>query len=213
MATPDLIDRLVADLKPVPRGAVARRLALGIVPGVVVSAIAMMVSIDLRPDLAEAMATTSFWMKFAYTALLAGVGAAAVLGLARPGGGVRNAVIAGIAVLALAAILAAAELMRAPASDYPAMIMGSTALTCPWSIALLSLPVFAGTFWALRGLAPTRLTLAGAAAGLAAGGFGALVYSFHCYESAMPFVAIWYTLGVAIAGLLGAALGRWLLRW
>ena len=69
-----------------------------------------------------------------------------------------------------------------------------------------------GAFWVLRGLAPTRLTVAGAAAGLAAGAIASLVYSFHCDESAMPFIAVWYTLGILIPGLIGAIAGRFVLR-
>jgi hypothetical protein len=213
MATPDLIDRLVADLKPVPRGAMALRIAVGLLAGVVVSTVGMMLTLGPRPDMGAAMGTGAFWMKFAYTALLAAIGVAAVLAVARPGGRVRHAAGAGIAVLAAAAIIAAIEMMITPVAEHPAMIYGSTANSCPWNIVILSLPVFAGAFWALRGLGPTHLTMAGTGAGLAAGAFGALVYSFHCTESAMPFVAIFYTAGILIAGLLGAALGRWLLRW
>ncbi|MEO8667327.1 MAG: DUF1109 domain-containing protein [Bauldia sp.] len=213
MATSDLIDRLVTDLAPVRRGAVARRIALGIVAGVLVSTVGMMLTIGPRPDIGVAMATGAFWMKFAYTALLAAIGAAAVVAIARPEGGVRNAALAGLLVLAACALLAMLQLTGAPALERPTLIVGETAAVCPWNIVILSLPVFAGTFWALRGLAPTRLTLAGATAGLAAGAFGALVYSFHCPESTMPFLAIWYTAGVAIAGVVGGALGRWLLRW
>jgi hypothetical protein len=65
----------------------------------------------------------------------------------------------------------------------------------------------------MRQLAPTRPILAGGCAGLLAGAAGAWVYAFHCNESAAPFMAIWYTLGIAAAGLLGAATGRWVLRW
>jgi hypothetical protein len=46
-----------------------------------------------------------------------------------------------------------------------------------------------------------------------AGAAGAWVYAFHCDESAAPFVAIWYTLGIALVGALGGMLGQWLLRW
>jgi hypothetical protein len=213
MATPDLIDRLVHDLAPVPRTTVVRRLALGFVPGIVVSVAAMLLWLGPRPDMMDAMATSAFWMKFAYTVLLAATGLAAVLVMARPEGRIRNMGLAAVVLLAVAALLAIAQLSSAPAADHHRMIYGASAKACPWNIVILSLPVFAGAFWALRGLAPTRLTVAGTAAGLAAGAFGALVYSFHCDESAMPFVAIWYTLGIVIAGVIGAALGRWLVRW
>ena len=91
--------------------------------------------------------------------------------------------------------------------------MGRSANVCAFLIALISLPLFAGVFWALRQLAPIRLTRAGAAAGLLAGATGATIYAFHCTESAAPFVAIWYTAGIALTTLIGAALGRWVLRW
>jgi hypothetical protein len=39
------------------------------------------------------------------------------------------------------------------------------------------------------------------------------VYALHCPELAAPFLAVWYVLGMAIPVLVGAALGRWLLRW
>ena len=77
----------------------------------------------------------------------------------------------------------------------------------------MSLPLFAAVFWALRQLAPTRLALAGAGAGLLAGAAGATVYAFHCTENAAPFIAIWYTVGIAVAALIGAGIGRWALRW
>jgi hypothetical protein len=55
--------------------------------------------------------------------------------------------------------------------------------------------------------------MTGAIAGLLAGATGAFIYAFHCDESAAPFVALWYTIGISLVGLLGAALGRILLRW
>jgi hypothetical protein len=213
MATPDLIDRLVADLKPVPPAAVARRIGAGLVVGVAVSAVLMKLMLGIRPDLAEAAATGAFWMKFAYTAVLAGLGTVAILRMARPGGRPRGAAIAtAIVVLAFAA-LALIQFSLAPTAARGPLVMGASANVCPWNIVILSVPVFIGAFWSLRGLAPTRLTLAGAVAGLFAGAFGALVYSFHCDESGMPFVAIWYTAGIVIPGLAGALLGRLMLRW
>jgi len=45
--------------------------------------------------------------------------------------------------------------------------------------------------------------------GLFAGAAGAFVYCFHCTEEAAPFIAIWYTLGIAVVngprGAFGAA--------
>jgi hypothetical protein len=65
----------------------------------------------------------------------------------------------------------------------------------------------------MRGLAPTRLRLAGAGVGLLAGAAGAFVYAFHCPELAAPFLGMWYLLGMAIPTALGALLGPRALRW
>jgi hypothetical protein len=78
---------------------------------------------------------------------------------------------------------------------------------------MISLPLFMATLWAMRGLAPTRLALAGASAGLLAGSLGTLVYALHCPESGAPFIAVWYVLGIAIPTLTGAILGPRVLRW
>jgi hypothetical protein len=42
---------------------------------------------------------------------------------------------------------------------------------------------------------------------------GAVVYSLHCPEMGAPFIGTWYLLGMLIPTLIGAALGRTLLRW
>ena len=77
----------------------------------------------------------------------------------------------------------------------------------------MALPVLAALFVALRSLAPTRLRAAGAAAGALAGGIAAVAYALHCDEMTLPFVAVWYVLGMAIPALLGTLLApRWL-RW
>jgi len=46
-----------------------------------------------------------------------------------------------------------------------------------------------------------------------AGALATLVYALHCPESAAPFMAVWYVLGIAIPTVAGALLGRRVLRW
>ena len=65
----------------------------------------------------------------------------------------------------------------------------------------------------MKGLAPTRLALAGAAAGLLAGAIGALVYALHCPEMEAPFLGVWYVAGMLIPAAAGALLGPIVLRW
>ena len=73
-------------------------------------------------------------------------------------------------------LLAAIALVRADAAQRALLFFGDTWGYCPFLIVLLSVPAFVAAMWAMQGLAPTRLRLAGAAAGLLAGALGALVY-------------------------------------
>jgi hypothetical protein len=93
------------------------------------------------------------------------------------------------------------------------LLMGQSWRVCPRNILALSLPILAATLVVVRRLAPTRLVLAGAAAGLFSGGVAATVYGLHCPESTMPFVAVWYSLGISAPVVIGAVLGPWALRW
>jgi len=114
-----------------------------------------------------------------------------------------------VAMWALAAIV----LFGAEPDQRVGLILGKTWFVCPFLIALLSLPTFGGALWAMRGLAPTRPALAGAAAGLLAGAVATTVYALHCPEMGAPFLAIWYLLGMSMPATLGALLGPRLLRW
>ena len=213
MTTNEVIEALAGDLRPIVQGAVPRRIALGVGAGMLFSAAIMLAWLGVRPDLAAAMTTGLFWIKFAYTILFAAAGFSIVERLARPAGRAQSASLAVAALVAGIAILAMSQLATAPRTERAHLMFGSSADTCPWDIMILSLPILFGTWWALRGLAPTRLTIAGLAAGLMSGSVGAWIYSFHCDESAIPFVAVWYTLGIVLMGLFGAVLGRYLLRW
>ncbi len=213
MRTDELIVRLSADAAPPPLSRPMPTLALGLGVGMLASFVIMVAWLGIRPDLAAAVHTAPFWMKFAYTALFAAAAFWLTERLSRPGARPGPAELAvAIVPLAIAAI-AIGHLGAAPSEQRMHLVMGSSADVCPLRIVILSLPVFVGVFWALSKLAPTRLIVAGAAAGLLAGAAGAWIYAFHCDESAAPFVAIFYTLGIATVGLLGGIGGRFLLRW
>ena len=213
MRTDDLIERLSGALEPVPAAPVARVLAMGLAAGAVVSAAIMTATIGIRPDLAQAMGGSAFWLKFIYTIVIAGVSLGIVERLARPDAqaGRLFALLAVPVVVML--VLMTLQMMPAGDAERHALIMGHSARVCSVLIAGLGLPLFVGLFWSLKQLAPTRLTEAGAAAGLLAGSAAASIYAFHCTESTATFIAIWYTAGILITALLGALLGRALLRW
>jgi hypothetical protein len=211
--TDDLIVRLGAELSPVKSGGTARRLAAGLAAGAVLSAVLVGAWLGLRPDLAAAITTGPFWMKFVYTLALAGLGFWLAERAARPGvalGGLPA--LAGGLILAMV-LVGLGLLAAAPGADRAPMLLGSSYRVCPWLIAVVSTPTFAGAVWAMRGAAPTRPTLAGACAGLLAGGAGAWIYAFHCPEVAEPFLAVFYTGGVLLVTAAGAIVGRFALRW
>ncbi len=213
MKTDELVSLLAAGAAPVPTHAVGRRFAAALGWGVSGALLLLTLTLGVRADLAQAASEWMFWMKPAFAAGLALAGFCASERLARPGmrlGRVWAALAAPVLLLWLAA---AAALLDAAPAQRPDLIFGSTWKYCPFNIALISLPLFAATLWAMKGLAPTRLALAGAGAGLLAGALGALVYALHCPESAAPFLGIWYVLGIAIPTLAGAALGPRVLRW
>ncbi len=213
MSETDLVAALAADLRPVPPRAMTARLLAALALGALVSVVLTLALLGPRPDMPEAMGGPMFWIKDGYALVLCGIAVWACERLARPGAkaGARIAWLA-VPVVALA-VLAGWRLSVAPAQDRHALMMGGSARVCPWMILAASLPPLAGLVWAVRGMAPTRLRLAGLMLGVAAGGAGAAAYALHCTESAAPFLALWYTLGVAGAGLLGLLAGPRLLRW
>jgi hypothetical protein len=213
MKTDDLISALATGLDPMPKRAMTSRLALGLGLGAVASAALMVLWLGVRPDLMPAMHTGPFWMKFAYTLSVAVLGFGLIDRLARPDGegGIFGPLI--LAPLGVMIALAAWQLIGEPRAVRMHLMMGQSYQVCARNIVVLTLPIFIGLFWSLRALAPTRLTLTGGIAGVLAGATGTFIYAFHCTESAAPFVAIWYTLGIAACGLVGALLGRVLLRW
>ncbi|ALJ28163.1 membrane protein [Stenotrophomonas acidaminiphila] len=213
MKTHELIDLLASDPMPVQRHAAARRFGLALPLGLLMSLGLLLAGFGLRPDLAEASIQPMFWAKAGF-ALAMFCGALWVtLRLSRPG----QAVAAAWSGLGIPLLLlwggAAAVLWLASGDERLAMLMGRSWRSCAFSIALLSLPLMGTTFWAVRGLAPTRLRLAGASAGLLAGAAATLVYCLHCPEMDAPFWALWYVLGLSLPTAAGVMAGPRLLRW
>lgn len=213
MNTDELIATLSADLAPMPRNALSRRLVAGLLAGALVTLLAVGELLGFRPDLWLAMHGVMFWVKWLYTGSLGVCATLATVRLARPDTTMTGWLwLACLPVLGLA-IFSAQELAVEPSSHWLAMWLGASWQVCSRNVFLLSVPIFAGLLWSFRRLAPTRLRLAGATAGLTAGAWGATLYCLHCPESSAIFVLTWYTLGMALAAVLGALVGPRLLRW
>lgn len=210
MKTEELIRTLAADAPAAPPRPLAPRLLVAVA---VALALWLAVMIPTYGMPAQAAPHGWFWMKNAYSVVLAIAGLVAVTQLARPGGRMGWAVWLALAAIACLAVMAARETMTAAPGQIAPLWLGSTWKVCAGRILFFSIPTFVASFWFLRGMAPTRPALAGGAAGFFAGAVGAATYGLYCQESAAAFVVAWYTLGIAICAAIGAAAGRWLLRW
>ena len=211
--TEELIESLSASPVKVAPGAAGRRVAVGLGLGGAASAALMLVWLGLRPDLPQAVTTPMFWMKFGYAAVTGLITAAVLIRLSKPAARIGALPFAAAAPFAVVVAMAAMRFVQTAPDAQRALLMGHSSMICPWRIAAIGLPLLAGAVWAVRGLAPTRLALAGLAAGGCAGALGAMVYSFACNETSAPFLAIWYTCGMVIVALLGALGGSRMLRW
>jgi hypothetical protein len=211
--THDLIESLVADLEPAPPRSVPLRIAATAALGGAMSLGLVLILLGLRPDLPAALGDMMFWMKATYAAVLGLAGFWSAERLARPAGRGRGGlVVVGVALAAVAAI-ATMRMLRMPPELRMPMWLGQSWDVCPVRILLLSVPTLALALMVMRRMAPTRLRLAGAAAGLFAGGVAAVAYGLHCTEVGAAFLATWYSLGVALSAALGALLGPLALRW
>ena len=213
MKTDDLIAMLSQEAAPVPRHAALHRLSMALVAGLPLSFACMLLFYGMRRDLAEAVTWPMFWVRLLFPTFMAIAGFVIVHRLARPGVRVSGAWLWLAAPVVVIWALAVVAFVSAPETQRPAMIWGQTWRTCALNIALVSAPVFVGALAALKGLAPTRPALAGAAAGAMAGAAGAAVYALHCPEMAAPFLAIWYVAGMALPVVAGALIGARWLRW
>ncbi|MFJ4052728.1 DUF1109 domain-containing protein [Pseudomonas sp. NPDC089743] len=213
MKTEELITLLAAGEGPVDRHALARRLALALLAGTLAAVLMTVAFYGVRSDLGEVVRTPLFWAKLALPTSLALLGLWLTQRLARPG--VRGGIAWQLLGLPLLVVWlgAAISLFGAPVEARADLIFGRTWRTCALNITLLCVPVFITLFWALRGLAPTRLRQSGAAAGLLAGSTATVVYCLHCPEMQVPFWATWYVLGMSVPTLIGAVLGPRVLRW
>ena len=213
MKTDELVTLLATGAGATETNAVARRYTLFLGWGAFGATLLMAILLGVRPDIDAAARLPMFWIKLAFPASVAIGSLFAASRLSRPGarlGWVPGALAAPVLAMWL---LTAYVLLGAPLAERAELVMGRTWKYCLLGIPTLAVPVFAAALWAMKGLAPTRLALAGAAAGLLAGAVAALVYALHCPEMEAPFLGVWYVAGMLIPAAAGALLGPLVLRW
>ena len=210
MKTKDFIDFLATGAGPAPAPNTSFKLRAALLAGLATS---LGVGLVANGSATPAILLASRWYKLLYALSILACGWVMVTQLARPLSRVRRSMWCLVAVVLIMAGFGVWALINAPPDQYAALLLGQSWQVCSLLIMLFSLPGLAALLWALRSLAPTRLRLAGFAAGVFAGSLGALGYSVICLENSFLFVAVWYTLGIGLSGLLGMLLGPKVLNW
>lgn len=211
METERLIRALSLDeRRAAPMG---RAWALAFAAAAVVAALVFLALAGPRPDIASAAQTWRFLFKFVVTLTLLGTGFSALSSLARPDAVSRGRLAWLLAAPCLLLFAAAIETLVLPAGQIGTRLVGKNAVLCLVFIPLIGAGPLAAFLLALRHGAPAAPGLAGAVAGLAAGGLAATFYAMHCTDDSPLFVATWYSLAVLLLAAAGAAAARKIARW
>ena len=215
MKTDDLIAMLARgpDVAAAAPPGAPWRAAATLGAGLLASVALMAALLGVRPNLGQLARLPDFWIKVGFVICLSLAAWHVSRRLCVPGAATRALPLLIAMPLFLMWTLGAVILQEAPADQRAELFWGATWRSCPLLIAMLSLPILAAVLRLMRQLAPTRLRLAGAAAGFAAGSLAALVYCLHCPEMAASFVGFWYVLGMLVPTAIGAAAGPKALAW
>ena len=212
MRTDELIDSLAANLQPVDRGRVSRRFRIGLAIGLAAALGEMFLFIGPHQAL-DARGLAGFFLQCLFTLGLVATTVMFLLRAARPGTEVRGFLaLASFPVGAIVAFVAVG-LALAHHLISGARIVDKSAVACLFYIPLFATVPFATVVWALRTGAPTHLTRAGAAAGLAAGALSAAACALPCGNELFMAIALFHGLAIEICAGLGAKVGPRILRW
>jgi hypothetical protein len=211
VSTERLVRELVSDLesRTIPR-LMWRRLALMTALASMISLAAIMLVLTRSPHLAHGPTTTITFAALAGLALAAGA-FWSVLQLSYPESRVGLVwLLFPVAILTFGIGL---ELSHTHRASWSNRLWGGNPLACYLYVTALSLPILLAILAVLRDGASTHPRLSGAMAGLVAGGIAMALYTIHCPENSLLFVASWHGLAVLTVTLLGAlAAGRYL-QW
>ncbi len=211
MNTDKLINAIAADVTPAR--SFSRAFGYATALGVASAATIFFTVIGPRLDLAAALETWRFLLKFVITAPLAAAATMAIYRMARPAMWQVHRLWMVAAPLGLLAAAALFELGAVPPSLWMVRLVGSNSKNCMTLIPLLSIIPLACFLAALRNGAPSDPGLTGAAAGLAAAAIAATFYALNCFDDSPLFVITWYPLATAIVVTAGYVCGRRVLVW
>lgn len=211
MKTDDLINLMAQDA-PV-RMRLGRMMMLALLIGIGVSAALMVSTIGVRHNMLTVFETARVFFKISVTLVLAITASRLVFQIGRPGVPLKTLGLALLLPAAMVVVGVGAELIVVPQQQWEASMVGHNAGYCLLIVPVLALAPLAGFLLALRNGAPGNPGLAGAVAGLAAGGIAAAIYAWHCPDDSPLFLASWYAMAIAVVTVAGFVIGRRTLRW
>lgn len=211
-------DELIATLSRKPRVtslAPTMTMVVGAVAAIIIALALSVAWLKPRADLAPALITENhvLLLKLVFTICVVLAALPIVRDLSVPGRRIGLWSTLAAAPFVVILVLALRELAGVPVHQWSHHLEYTSWLECLWQIPALAIPAFVILAIGARHLAPTNLTQTGAYIGLAAGGIGAIGYAFHCDDDSIAFVAVFYTLAISEMTLIGALLGRRILRW
>lgn len=211
MKTDDLI-RALAEDAPTQSGAARKKALMLLAASTLVAGLLLVITFTLRDDLAGAGAWPTF-RKLVFTLLLLAAGARGATILMQPDARMRDALIWLAAPVAAIVAFISADIALNGSANLGARVIGSTAWQCLISVSMLSTAPLAALLYGLREGATTRPDIAGALAGVAAGGLAASLYALPCTDDGALFVGVWYGLAIILVGAMGWFAGRRVLQW
>lgn len=167
--------------------------------------------LDLRPDLAAAVAHPFFWIKAGYPAAVAVFALVAATWIAR----CRTTgvlALAGAAALAVAMLIASVVQASSMTAGALATLYWPNAAVCLGNILVIAAPILALTVAGLRDVDLEQPAITGFACGLFCGGVAAAVDGLHCWQETYAFVGPWFTLAMLLSGAVGAGAVKLLAR-
>jgi hypothetical protein len=213
MNTDELISLMAAGHRAVDTGWLRRATWLAGGLGLAVTVALVLLMLGTRADLGQAWLSVPVLAKLLLGASVAGISLALFQMSLRPG--LKPA--RRLPLLALPLITVAAwavwVLAQAPVAQWHALTWGRSWYACLGAVSIFALGPLAILLALARRGAPVERALTGACAGLTSAGLAIVAYALHCPEDSAPFVAAWYTLGIAIVTLLGTFGFSRLLRW
>lgn len=179
MKTDFLIDALAQDLAPTPSRPIWPRLMLASLIGAAFAMAIVVFNYGIRADFGGAI--NAVLAKTALSVMAILVAAPLAYKLARPNTRIQVWLWPAVALVAASFGIAAFALAQtAPDARIAAWLAGGGFPECLKRIPILAAPVAIALVFVVRGLSPTRLTLAGAAIGGLSAAVGAVAYSLFC---------------------------------